>query len=187
MSKSIIKSLQEKYGENFHKIDANDPSQAQTIRPETTNYLKQACVSSLLAGIGDYTSDPGIPVLPNASNEDSLNVIFKNHLPQIKTAIARYAHDSEEKVERYLLKTYGRVQETINEIIGDDPKAIQTAFHAQSDEILSYLPSSLGISEILDHSGIDDRTHKMNGLLSSFTKFLGKFLDPDSTGDNKAS
>lgn len=187
MAKSIIKSLQEKYGENFHKINANDPDQHETIHPESTNYLKQGCVAALLAGIGDYTSDPGLPVLPSADNEAALDTVFKSHLSEVKKAIAKYANDTEEKVGRYLLKTYGRVKDTIHEVIGDNPKTIQSAFHAQADEILNYLPASMGISEILNHTGIDDRTHKMNGILSSFTKMIGKFLDPDSPGDNKAS
>ncbi len=177
MSKSIISEVQERLGGFIHKIDANDPAQDKTTHPESTNHLEQAAVSALLVALYEYMHQEEGKPLASLSIQEGLGEIFHAHLPEVVQAIAQYAKVEASYVSYYLIHAYEVILATIHEIAGTRREDILKLFKEQKESILSTLPSSLGLGNLLEHSALEDRTHKMDGILSSFTKMLGQMLN----------
>jgi len=177
MTKRIMSTIQEKLGGYIHKIDANDPAQNETIHPESTNYLEQAGVSAVLVALYEYMHrKDGIP-LETLSTQEGLKAIFNTHLTEVIQAVSAYSSTDELSVRDYLSRVYEVVLTTVHEIAGTKREDILKLFKEQKESILSTLPSSLGLGNLLDHNALEDRTHKMDGILSSFTKILGELLN----------
>jgi hypothetical protein len=177
MTTQIMSAIREKLGGFIHKIDANDPAQNETIHPESTNYLEQAGVSSVLVALYEYMHQPDAKQLGMLSTEEGLQEIFNRHLPEIIQSVSKYAKTNAMIVNDYLRRVYEVILATIYEKVGTNREDILKLFKEQKESILSTLPASLGLGHFLDQNSLDDRTHKMDGILSSFTKRLGELLN----------
>lgn len=177
MTKQIMSAIQERLGSFIHKIDANDPAQNETIHPESTNYLEQAGVSAVLVALYEYMHQKDGKPLEMLSTQEGLKEIFNMHLPEVIQAVSKYSKTDEAFVSDYMTRVYEVVLATVHDMAGTKREDILKLFKDQKESILSTLPSSLGLGNLLDHNALEDRTHKMDGILSSFTKTLGELLN----------
>lgn len=175
MSDNILNELESRIGHHIYKIDANDPDQNHTVHSEKTNYLEQASVSAILVAMYEYVHRH---TLPAEANQDTLNTLFHKHLDDVIAAISKYAKTEAANVKTYLLNTYATILSTVRTLGKNEDENIRKLFHSNKEEILSLLPSYLGIGKLLHQSDVEDTTHKMEGILSSFTKMLGHLFDP---------
>lgn len=175
MSDNILKELESRIGHHIYKIDANDPDQNHTVHPEETNYLEQASVSAILVAMYEYVHTH---TLPATASQETLNNLFHKHLDEVVQAVSKYAKTDVNQVRPYLLNTYATILTTVRELGKNDDENIKKLFRTNKEQILSLLPSYLGIGKLLHQSDVEDTTHKMEGILSSFTKMLGHLFYP---------
>lgn len=168
MSESLIAGMQQALHTNIEKIDVNDPDLHATIHPGKAEALAQAAIPSVLIGVLIHLAKQKEPT----GRVPDMDTVFAQKSANVVDAIAAYARTSKEEAGAYVIK----VIEVLNQLAADqhegDGKRLMSALESQQSEILKYLPSDLGIGSTLGIDLIDDRTHKMEGPLSSIANYF---------------
>jgi hypothetical protein len=168
MPDSLIAGMQYALQTNIEKIDVNDPDLHQTIHPGKAEALAQAAIPSVLIGALIHLAKQKEP----SAHIPDMDTVFAQKSSNVVEAIANYAHTTKEEAGAYI----SRAIAVLNQMATDDHRgegvALMRALENQQSDILKYLPSDLNIGSTLGIELIDDRTHKMEGPLSSIANYF---------------
>lgn len=176
----------------LHKIDPNTEkiqSDKGDMRPDR---FSQATIPATLIALCMYgQTEQGAEAILHADLSNNwAKVIFADTKEDVARRIASYSG--------YSLK---EVTESINQIADECIRLIRervTANGTQADvqellrgirpEVLTFLPTDLRVGELLDDPSLDDKTHKMEGPVSSFMHKVGTiFTGPSEKDENDPS
>lgn len=168
MPDSLIAGMQHALQTNIEKIDVNDPDLHQTIHPGKAEALAQAAIPSVLIGALIYLAKQQEP----SAYVPGMDTVFAQKSPEIVQAIAQYAHTSDDEAGAYISKAIAALNQIAAEDHRGEGPAFMKALENQQSDILKYLPSDLNLGATLGLNLIDDRTHKMEGPLSSIANYF---------------
>jgi hypothetical protein len=181
---NLIETIQKNLGyTGLYKIDPNTQDIKEEEKSFGTNSLAQAAIPAVLCGLFNYILQPGMDNTTLEENSKWLPVLFGNKADEIVDRIAAYAGVS-------ALNTRGEMEHIATEaarLIKGSIEAnggsttIKDFSIAHKDEALLYLPAALQLGELLGNNSLDDRTHKMEGPISSLMhKFEKQFSGADA-------
>ena len=144
-----------------------DPNRDQI--PADANRLAQAAIPAVLAGLfqASRSEEGAARIVQNKGKV--LDRIFGDSTEDVINKIARYAGHEGVRIRQLMehigvnaLQVIEKEQETPL-----TPDAFRDSLTSHRHEILVYLPPELRLGGLLDDPGMDDRTNKMEGPVSS--------------------
>ncbi len=168
---SLIESIQKNLG--YHPIFKMDPN-TQDVKADENRAgirsLPQAAIPSMACGLLNRLQSPeGAEKILRTENANWPGLVFGNNLKELIQKIAKYAGASIESTRQEVIHIANEAVRLIREAVADAKS--QEAIHAfaagQKNESLLYLPGALGIGYLINNNPLDDRTHKMQGPISS--------------------
>lgn len=196
MSLNLLKTVQENLGyPALHKIDPN----TQKIKTDTDNTalekshrLGQAAIPATLIALYKYSrADEGAEnILHVATSTDWTGFIFLDHREEAIGKIMAYSGRKTEEVITEINRIATEAVNIIHQQIGEKGtiKDVKNVLINSKNDVLSYLPEDIQIGKLLNDSTIDDKTHKMEGPVSSLMHAIGGSFsgsDSDETTSSK--
>jgi hypothetical protein len=174
---NLVEIIQKNLGyPALFKVDPNTQDIKKEEKSFGTNSLAQAAIPAVLCGLFNYILQPGTEDNRLDENGKWLPRIFGNKADEIVDRVATYAGTSS-------LDTKGEMEHIASEAVRLIKGSIETGGQAATtrdfsvvhkDDALLYLPAALQTGVLLDNNGLDDRTHKMEGPISSLMHRLEK-------------
>ena len=160
----------------LYKIDPNTQDISLEDKSFGTNSLTQAAIPVVVTGLFNYLSQPALDSAILLGNEKWLPMIFGKKLTEVTGRVAEYAGASGERAKGEMEHIADEAVRLVNtQITGSNRQVALSEFLSKhKDDALFYLPASLKTGEMLGDNTIDDRTHKMEGPISSFMHKLEK-------------
>ncbi len=195
MSINLLKTVQENLGyPSLHKIDPN----TQTIKTDTdktaadkTDRLSQATIPATLIAIYKYSrADEGAEnILHAAPATDWTGFIFPDHREEVIGKIMAYSGKKTDEVITSINRIATEAVKIIQQQIGEHGtiKDVKTILIDSKNDVLPYLPEDIQIGKLLNDSTIDDKTHKMEGPVSSLMHAIGGSFSGSDTDETTSS
>ena len=182
MSTHIVQEIQKNLGyAELEKIDPNEGDNKESVSSFGNHAIAQAAIPAILCGFADFVRyDEAARLLLNrTAGSDLLELIFGDGKKDLISRVSNYANTSLFETEKEMEHIANETERIIIKLFPDrnNFEAIRQYFADQRHEILSYLPGSLHIGELLHHDTLDDNTHKMEGPVSSFMHGVEKFFN----------
>ncbi|MGF7231059.1 hypothetical protein [Arachidicoccus sp.] len=178
---NLIHSLQKHLGlADFLRVSPNTQDVKASKVKDRSTLLAQACITSVLLGLYQYTRDVdnAVCLLKPKQKETWLEVIFNRYPTLLEQRIMHYTGTDSETVRHSLLNIADKSVEEIQTYLG--PKAtgeeVKHYMSNQRNHILSYLPSELRAGESVHSSSLDDASNKMHGPFSDFMHWFEEFF-----------
>jgi hypothetical protein len=177
---NIVESIQENLGyARLYKVDPNTQDINESDKSFGNNSLAQAGIPAVLCGLFNYILQPeanNISLFPD--NAKWLPMIFGNRLNDIIERIAAYAGTSASSAKGELEHMADEAVRLLkkNIVVEDDMSALKKFSMEHKNDALAYLPGVLQTGEILGNNSLDDRTHKMDGPISSLMHSIEKIF-----------
>ena len=178
MTVNLLQAVQENLGyPPLHKVDANtEKIIADEKNPEEDRFSQSAIPAVLTAFFTYSRTDEGAEaILHSQLTNGWANFIFGDHKSGIVKSIADY---SDHRTEDALKKINSVASETVRVIrqqvtaSGEIEDVKNLLAHSQQD-VLLYLPAALRVGKLLYDDTLDDKTHKMEGPVSSLMHSIG--------------
>ncbi len=171
MAINLVEEIQSKLGyPPLHKVDPNTQEVIEDPQIGPVNYLAQAAIPAVLAGMYKISSsaERSSAVLRGNISSNNVEEIFGENAPEVIEKIAAYANTSEQAVSSELETVIKAATEVVTENVKDrsDEDALKNFFNQQVTNIKKHLPGALQIGKSLRDNTFDDRTHKMEGPMS---------------------
>jgi len=179
MALSILQTIQKNLGlTELKKVDPN----MQEIKPAAKNseeQLNQAAVPAVLVALYKYTrSDEGAEkIMCNAASQNWLQTLLGNTTNDAITKVANYAHVSNEVAQQRMELIAAECVKAIHDKKPTVVRDVKNIVAAEKPALLTYLPASLQMGNLLNDETIDDRTHKMEGPVSGFMNAIGEIFN----------
>jgi len=186
MSLNLLQSIRQNLG--YPELQKIDPNTGQENLPDgNENELAQAAIPALIISLYKYTrGDEGAEkVLCNGISQQWLPSILGAACEEAVANVAEYANSSKEKTSHEMELI---AKEAIRLIRENSPVAVndvKTILAAEKNNALLYLPPGLHLGDLLNDTTIDDKTHKMEGPVSSFMNALGNAFSPSEKSKNE--
>lgn len=175
---NLIESLQKHFSnDSLHKIDPN----TQDVKPEEVdsneNKFSQATIPVVLTGIHRFTAtDQGAEeVLTASASANWVKKLFADDADEVITRVAAYSGvdkaATQIKLNEIADKAMGLIRQSVSP--GNKIIDVKNLMEAQINNILTFLPASLHMGNLLNENTIDDRTNKMEGPISSLIQAIG--------------
>lgn len=180
---NLVESIQKNLG--YAAISKIDPN-IQDIKEKTVgaNSIGQAAIPAVLFGVFNYILLPGADYIPLfRENSKWLNLLFGDHHEEVVNRIAAYAGTSPANARvdsEHIAAEAVRLIKS-NVLINDDPDKLRKFALENKNDVLKYLPAALQIGQLLANDDLDDRTHKMEGPISSMMHSFEKKFSGDSS------
>ncbi|AYD46328.1 hypothetical protein [Arachidicoccus soli] len=178
---NLIHSLQEDLGlPHFLRVSPNTQDVKASKVKDRSALLGQACITSVLLGLYQYTRDidNAVCLLKPKQKGTWLEVIFNRYPEALEHRIVHYTETNSEKVREYLSRTADKAVEEVQTHLG--PKAtgedVKHYMSNQRNHILSFLPSELRAGESVNNTSLDDASNKMHGPFSDFMHWFEEFF-----------
>jgi hypothetical protein len=159
----------------LQKIDPNTQEVLLLQTPEAA--MGQAGIAAILTGLYKLTrSDAGTEtIIRDEISSNWVQTIFESQYKRVVKSVAIYTNQDFEATGIKLEAMADKAIAIIKDAVGlpyktDDVKKLMSN---QIHNILSYLPAALQLGELLNDDSLDDRTHKMEGPLSSLIQSIG--------------
>ena len=168
---SLIESIQKNLGyQQLLKIDPNTQDIKKTEKAYGTQSLTQAAIPAVLCGIMNQLQTPeGIELILDTESTNWLETIFGKDRDEFLARLEAYSGTAEESTKQETEHIANEAIRVLRESLTDKSTEaeIQTYAAQQKAECLLYLPASLKLGDLLNNNHLDDRTHKMEGPISS--------------------
>ena len=178
MSIHLLEAVQQNLGyPALQKIDPNTQQVALSEKNPAEDKFSQAAIPAVLTGLYKYVqSNEGAEEFLRGENSPNwVARIFADHKKEVIQTISSYAmQPGEDPVEE--MNTIAN--EAVRVVKGNLPpdatvKEVKFYFSNQRNNILLYLLPELSMGELLHDPGLDDKTNKMEGPISSLMKTIG--------------
>jgi len=186
---SIIHIIEERLGyPPLEKVDPNtQETKIEQFSGNSVRKLSQAAIPAVLISMIRYFRNAA-----NTSNlsavvtgKEWLNHLFGERKQAVVNRIASYAETDREKTEMEMEKISNTVIDIIKEKVPEPTtEKINDFLGSENNNILNHLPASMQLGQVLGDDSIDDRTHKMQGTVSTLLhKIEETFSKPTKTKD----
>jgi hypothetical protein len=178
MSVNLLETVQQNLG--YPALQKIDPNTQQVKEDENTpdeHKFSQAAIPAILTGLYKYVqSDEGAEdVLRGDISSNWVSKIFDDNRKEAIQTIAAYAkqsnHDPIAKMNAIATEAVKVMKENL--VADAGVKEVKLFFNNQKNNILLYLPTALGMGDLLHDAALDDNTNKMEGPISSLMQKLG--------------
>ncbi len=168
--------------EPLQKIDPNTQEVNKSQTPDSA--LGQAAIPVVLTGLYKFTqSDAGAnAVIRGEISSDWVQTIFAARHKEIIKRVADYAHTDYQTTGDTLKAISSKAVAIIKDAVspGYKPDDVKELMSGQVKNTLLYLPAALQMGELMNDDTLDDRTHKMEGPISSLMQSIASgFSTPD--------
>jgi hypothetical protein len=172
MAENIVEVVQRDLGfPALQKIDPNIQSIENNSSLSSVERLAQAGIPAVLAGFFKFTrTDKGCNyILAGGGSKPWIDSIFGDNKEVIVEKIAHYSAIPADEVAINMEDIARQAVIIIHKAPGEKPTAekLRSYMSDQRHHILVYLPASLQLGELLNDSGMDDQTNKMEGPISN--------------------
>jgi len=175
---NLILHIQKNLGyPELHKIDPN----TQDVKPDEkifgTHTNAQAAIPAVICGIcSRLNSSEGVELIMAANHQNSIDMIFGKEKTELINRIAEYSNTSNEVVCQECEHVANEAVRLIKEHLPGtgSPGDIAFFLNEQRANALLYLPASIQLGRLINDNQLDDRTHKMQGPVSSLMHVVEK-------------
>ena len=172
MMTNIVEIVQNDLGfPAIEKVDPNNQETRTRAHKSSREKLAQSAIPAVLAGFFSLTrSDSGCNlILTGGDHENWLDIIFGDKKGKAVEKISHYAGISMNDAAINMEDIARDAVMIIHETTGEKPTAekLKSYLSGQRHNILVYLPAALQLGDLLNDNGMDDRTNKMEGPISS--------------------
>jgi len=193
MSINLLHTIQEKLGyPPLHKVDANTQQVKVEADKPYEDRFSQAAIPSVLTALYKYSraDEAAGNILSGNLTADWTTAIFSDNRNEAVEKIGTYSGYGDGEV---IAKLNAIAKEAIS-IIREKVTATGTILEVKSiladsrNDVLPYLPADLDMGLVLHDNTLDDRTHKMEGPISSLMHAIGgSFSGSDSDETNQTN
>ena len=171
MVTNIVEAIQQKLGYPLlKKVDPNtqEIKDARKMSPEEK--LPQAAIPAVLAAAIKYSdSKDGINLLTENKNENWLKTIYCGKETDAIKKVADYSGTNPDEAKKHMENISNEAVTILKSVVkSSDAEKLRSFMNSQRHKILSHLPASMKIGEVLNEETFDDRTNKMEGPVSGF-------------------
>jgi hypothetical protein len=174
MITNIVETIQKNLGyPPLQKIDPNSQEVRHPAGTTANEKTGQAAITAVLSGMVKYSrSESGSTYLftNSASRQNWLDLFFGQTKQEAIDKVAAYAGitaaDAFGHMERVADEAVGLIHQSAGH--KETPERIRNYLNGQRHNILLYLPAAMQLGHLLKDDTLDDRTHKMQGPISSF-------------------
>lgn len=182
MAENMIKRMQEVMNVNIEKIDLNEENLSTPERPEAVDFVAQATIPTALIGT--------LVKLTHIKTDDleqmnglSFEKVFGKKSETVAHSVAQYAATTPSHAIEFLNMTFDALNDILLQRYSGDMAQMRKDLESGQNAILAYLPAKINLGATLNLNSIEDRTHKMEGILSSIANYL--FNEDIRTDDEK--
>jgi hypothetical protein len=170
MVTNIVEAIQKNLGyQPLKKVDPNtqEINEANKMSPEEK--LSQAAIPAVLAAMIKYSDGKdGINLLSDNENKDWLGTIEGGKEQDAVKKVAEYAGVTPDEAKRHMENISNEAVRIVKDIVKTaDAEKLRSFMNSQRHSILSHLPASMKMGDVLNEETFDDRTNKMEGPVSS--------------------
>lgn len=180
----LIETLTKHFG--YAPLAMIDPNTQDVVAEDgeaNLHRFSQAGIPVILVGLHHFlASDTGAEeVLHPTISTTWVSKIFDNDAPQVIERVNDYSGFDPSGTEGKLNDIAAKAVELVRESAGSEKLIdIKAVLESQIGNILTYLPPSIQLGSLLQESSLDDRTHKMEGPISTLVQAIGSgFSKPD--------
>ena len=183
MSANLIQSIKKNLGyAELKKIDPNTQRPVDDGREE--DRLNQSAIPTVLIVLYKYTRTDGgaQEVLSSSITNEWMEKMLAEDTVDAVSKVAKYS-DVPEVIARERMEQIAK--QAVALINAANPQSSADVKHivaAERNAILSYLPPSLHIGDLLNDGTIDDNVNKMEGPMSGMMKSLGGIFSASEKG-----
>ena len=183
---NLIESVQRHLA--FARLEKENPNH-QSSPPSGHQFypekLDQACVSSVLAGIYQFTREEAeaAKLLMPKMNRTWLEVVFHRYPVKLEKRIADYTKCATSVIRQHLYAVAQKAVMEIKSAIGAHAtgKEVKSYMTSQRMAILTRLPAELQVGSLLHNTTLDDATNKMHGPFSDFMHWVETYMAEPQT------
>ena len=181
MAINLVETIQQNLG--YPALQKIDPNTQEVKKPENLSvedYLPQAAIPVVLLGLYKFScTEQGNAELVRGELEHKLlKTIFGNRTQQVIDRVASWTGNTAEytaaKMEVIAWEALANIRKNLS--ADPTPTSVKTFLANQRHNILVHLPASLQIGEVFQDDTIDDRSHKMEGPVSSSMHWIEKLF-----------
>jgi hypothetical protein len=171
MVTNIVEAIQKNLGyQPLKKVDPNTQEIKDARKMPPDQKLPQAAIPAVLAAMIKYSDGTdGIKLLSGDKNENWLTTIYSGKEGDAVQKVADYAgvtlDEARKQMENIAQEAVRIVRDVIN---SPDAEKLRSFMNSQRHSILSHLPATMKMGDVLNEETFDDRTNKMEGPVSSF-------------------
>ena len=155
----------------LQKIDPNHQEIKKIYLASGIQKLAQAAIPTVLAALYKFskTEEGAAKIVHTSNHEDWLKIFYSGKEHEAVEKVAHYAEMETAEVEAHMENIADEAVRIVKEHAGTELsiEKVRTYLKAQRHNILVYLPADLGIGDLLNDEGLDDRTNKMEGPISN--------------------
>ena len=171
MFTNIVEAIQQKLGyPPLKKVDPNTQEIADARKMSADDKLRQAAIPAVLAAAIKYSdSKAGINLLTENKNENWLKTIYGGKENDAIKKVADYSGVNPDEARRQMDNISNETVTFLKSVVkSSDAEKLRSYMNSQRHSILSHLPASMKMGEMLNEETFDDRTNKMEGPVSGF-------------------
>jgi hypothetical protein len=181
MAIDLVESIQKNLG--FTELQKIDPNTQEVKKPEAISfqdYLPQAAIPVVLLGLYKFsrTEEGNIALLKGELQNKLLKTIFGNKTENVINKVASNTGNTTDyaanKMETIAWEAISIIRKDLS--VNPTDANVKNYLADQRHNILVHLPPSLQIGEVLNDDTIDDRSHKMEGPVSSSMHWIEKLF-----------
>ena len=171
MVTNIVETIQKNLGyPPLQKVDPNSQEIKESYHATPEEKLPQAAIPAVLAAMIKFSDGKeGIHLLTDTTNKDWLGTIYSGKEKDAIKKVAVYAGVAVDEAERHMENIADEAVTIVrNSIQPPDAEKLRSFMNSQRHNILTHLPASMKLGDLLNEETFDDRTNKMEGPVSGF-------------------
>lgn len=181
MAIDLVETIQKNLG--FSPLQKIDPNTQEVKRPEnlsSEDYLPQAAIPTVLLGLYKFSGDNegNKAILNQGFGGSLLHTIFGKYETKIVSKVSEYTGTSTDYTSRKMEEIASEAVRLVKENVPGEGSnsSVKEFLINQKNNILTYLPGELQIGKAIHDDTLDDRSHKMEGPVSTSMHWLEKFF-----------
>ena len=181
MALNLVETIQKNLG--FPPLQKIDPNTHEVKKPEEMSfqdYLPQAAIPVVLLGLYKFSgTEEGNTALLNGELQNQLlKTIFGNKTEEVIARVATHTGNTTDFTANKMETIAWEALSIVRKDLSTNPTDanVKNYLADQRQNILVHLPASLQIGDVLNDDTIDDRSHKMEGPVSSSMHWIEKLF-----------
>jgi hypothetical protein len=171
MVTNLVEAIQKNLGyQPLKKVDPNTQEIKDAKKMSPGEKLPQAAIPAVLAAMIKYSDGTdGINLLSDNNNKNWLGTIEGGKEQDAIKKVAEYAGVTPDEAKRHMENISSEAVRIVKDLVKTpDSEKLRSFMNSQRHSILSHLPASMKMGDVLNEETFDDRTNKMEGPVSSF-------------------
>ena len=171
MVTNILEAIQQKLGyAPLKKVDPNTQEIKGARKMSPGEKLPQAAIPAILAAAIKYSDrKDGINLLTENSNQNWLATIYSGKENDAVQKVADYSGVTPDEARKHMENISNETVAIVRSVVkSPDAEKLRSFMNSQRHNILSHLPASMKMGDVLNEETFDDRTNKMEGPVSGF-------------------